>query len=145
MGTMGDAITGQLRPLRVFIVEDHVDTLTAFSIYLEYLGHTVICARTLAEARDLWPQAPCDLLIADLRLPDGEGWALLEGLLSPPPSYPVVISALGRPEDRARSEAAGFRHHLLKPFKLADFDAVLEEAVRALVADGQPTTQPAAT
>ncbi len=142
---MGDAITEQLRPLRVFIVEDHADTLTTVSVYLQSLGHTVIYARTLAEARDLWPQAPYDLLIADLRLPDGEGWALLEGLLSPPPSYPVVISALGRPEDRARSEAAGFRHHLLKPFKLADFDAVLEEAVRALVAGGQPTTQPAAT
>ena len=145
MEAMGDTITGQLRPLRVFMVEDHADTLTTVSVYLQSLGHTVICARTLAEARDLWPQAPYDLLIADLRLPDGEGWALLEGLLSPPPSYPVVISALGRPEDRARSEAAGFRHHLLKPFKLADFDAVLDEAARASVADNQFTGRPAAT
>ena len=33
------------------------------------------------------------------------------------------------PADRAKSQAAGFHHHLLKPFPLQDLDAALEKAL----------------
>jgi PleD family two-component response regulator len=37
-------------PLRIFVIEDHPDTLEALQIYLEQLGHIVFSARSKAEA-----------------------------------------------------------------------------------------------
>ena len=38
------------RLLRIFVVEDHPDTLQALCLYLKYVGHTVRSARTKEEA-----------------------------------------------------------------------------------------------
>ena len=46
----------------------------------------------------------------------------------------VLLAALtgwGAAEDRARSRAAGFDHHLLKPAQPAEVQAVLAEAAAA--------------
>ena len=109
-------------------MENHVDTLMIFSRYLESFGHTVVSSRTMADALVSWPTARCDVLISDLRLPDGDGWELLTRLCLPRSIHAIAISGLGMAADRARSKASGFRHHLLKPFRLAEFDAALREA-----------------
>ncbi len=132
METISNERTERLRCLRIVIVENHVDTLLTFSLYLQSLGHTVTLAKNMAEARAWWSSAPYDLLICDLRLPDGDGWELLEHELLPRPRHAIAISGLGSMADRARSQAAGFRHHLLKPFILAELDAALEEAAQEL-------------
>jgi YesN/AraC family two-component response regulator len=38
------------------------------------------------------------------------------------------MSGFGMNADSARSMAAGYRHHLLKPFKTDELDKILEEA-----------------
>ena len=128
---MSAARSGQSRALRVFVVESHADTRVSFTLYLQSFGHVVTAAATVAEALAAWPQAPHDVFISDLRLPDGDGWSLL-GLLFPRPRYAIAATGLGSAEDRAKSQAAGYRHHLLKPFKLAELAAALEEAAREL-------------
>ena len=46
------------------------------------------------------------------------------------------MTGYGLAEDRARSEAAGFRHHVMKPFEPSKVKALLDEAAReALEAD----------
>jgi two-component system CheB/CheR fusion protein len=119
--------------MRIFVVENHANTLKYFHLYLESEGHTVFEARTMQEALDAIPGANCDVLISDIGLPDGKGWDLLSRLRAeglPHPPYAVAISGYGTPEDRARSSEAGFRHHLLKPFSPDKLDAVLKEAAR---------------
>ncbi len=115
-------------------MENHADTRVYISLYLESLGHTVISARTMTEALDTWSLAPHDVFIADLRLPDGDGWELLGQLHLPRSIYTLAISGLGMPADRARSQAAGYRHHLLKPIHLGELDAALQEAARECLA-----------
>ena len=44
-------------PLRIFVIEDHRDTLEALQIYLEQLGHVVFSARSKAEALKEIPRA----------------------------------------------------------------------------------------
>ena len=46
------------------------------------------------------------------------------------PRYAVAMTGYGLPEDRARSEAAGFRHHLVKPFEPGRIKHLLDEALR---------------
>lgn len=121
------------RPLRIFVVENHADTLKWLSHYLVGTGHHVQSATTMAEALATVPQSGCDVLISDIGLPDGDGWQLLRTLCGdrePCRIYAIAMSGFGMNSDRATSKAAGFRRHLLKPFDPDELDAALEEAAR---------------
>lgn len=119
-----------VRPLRVFVVEDDEFSLSWLLLYLEAKGHVAAAAKTRAEALELYARDTFDLLISDLNLPDGDGWELLSKLRAIRPIYAVMISGHGTDAHRARSKAAGFRHHLLKGGPLCELDAVLAEAAR---------------
>jgi DNA-binding response OmpR family regulator len=124
---------GTNSPLRIFVVENDPDTLKYLRMYLEELGHLVFAARTVADALARIPAATCDVLISDIGLQDGTGWDLLRRLrveAHGAPAYAIALSGFGRNADRIKSEVAGFRHHLLKPFDLADLEAMLAEAVQ---------------
>ena len=116
------------RPLRIFIVENHEDTRFLLGLLLEQLGHTVFSATTLADALDELPDAECDVLISDIGLPDGNGWELMARLGDEAPRYAVAMSGFGMASDRARSLAAGYRHHLLKPVEPNQLERLLDEA-----------------
>jgi two-component system CheB/CheR fusion protein len=116
--------------LRIFVVENHPDTLFWLKEYLGQMGHVVTSARTKAEAMEALPTAECDVLISDIGLPDGDGWELLRTVRLPRPIYGIAMSGFGMRADRAKSEAAGYRHHILKPFDPAVLDGILAEAAR---------------
>ena len=120
------------KPLRIFVVEDHPDTLEYMQMYLEVLGHTVLTADTMTKALTALPRADCDVLISDIGLPDGDGWLLMRRLQLPRPIYAIAMSGFGMGEDQLRSREVGYRHHLLKPIHPKELDAALEEAVREL-------------
>jgi len=122
-------------PLRIFLVENHPDTLKWLRLYLEDRGHTVATARTVGEALESFPDAGCEVLLSDIGLPDGDGWQLMEQL-HPAPRFAIAMSGFGMNADSARSRAVGFRHHLLKPYKPTELDALLDEAAKELGGDG---------
>lgn len=129
------------RALHVFVVENHPDTLMYLQMYLESLGHVVASARTVKEALEALGQAEYDVLISDIGLPDGDGWELLRQVLRARPARPlfaIAMSGFGMNADHLRSQQAGYRHHLLKPFEPAELNAMLEEAARGLVAPAAP-------
>jgi CheY-like chemotaxis protein len=115
-------------PLRIFVVENHPDTLKYLTIYLEQMGHTVDSARTMREALEKLPSAEFQVLISDIGLPDGDGWELLQRSRLARTVYAIAMSGFGMNADFLRSKAAGYRHHMLKPFDPAELDAMLEEA-----------------
>jgi len=118
------------RALRIFVVENHEDTLRSLTAYLGLMGHTVLSARTAHEALAALPAADCDVLISDIGLPDGDGWELLRDSKLSRPIYAIAISGFGMNADRAKSKAAGYRHHLLKPFDPDAIDAILDQAMK---------------
>ena len=124
----------QAHPLRIFIVENHADTLKFLTLYLEGLGHTVFSAKTMANALVELPDADCDVLISDIGLPDGDGWELLARVRLSRPLYAIAMSGFGMNADRVRSKAVGYRRHLLKPFVPDELDAALEEAAQEAAA-----------
>ncbi len=119
-------------PLRVFIVENHRDTLKYLKMYLESFGFHVESARTMQEALTALPESRCNVLISDIGLPDGDGWELLRLAKFSCPVYAIAVSGLGTNEDLRRSKEAGFRHHLVKPFGGTDLDAIIEDAIREI-------------
>jgi len=118
--------------MHIFLVENHPDTLKWLTLYLEELDHTVTPARTMREALEALPSTDCDVLISDIGLPDGDGWELMRNLRLLHPIFAIAMSGFGMNADRAKSKAAGFRHHLLKPFQPDELDAVLDEAAAEL-------------
>jgi two-component system CheB/CheR fusion protein len=138
---MKDRLTGRIRdsaragarrPLRIFVVENHPDTLKYLCLYLTQMGHVVFSARSKSESAASLPGSRCDVLISDIGLPDGNGWELLLQALPPKPFYAIAMSGFGMHADRERSLAAGYRHHLLKPFPPEDLDVLLQEAAQEL-------------
>jgi CheY-like chemotaxis protein len=119
-----------IKTLRIFVVENHADTLLSLKLYLEDSGHEVYSAMTIDQALALLGKTPCDVLICDIGLPDGTGWDLMRK--APEGIFAIAMSGFGMNADSVRSRAAGFRHHLLKPFKAAELDKLLAQAAAEL-------------
>ena len=116
------------QPLRIFVVEDHADTLHALCLYLEHAGFSVWGARSKEEALNKIANANCDVLISDIRLSDGNGWDLIQKMGKLRPRYAIAISGYGTKADREKSAQVGFRQHLVKPISSKKLAAVFEEA-----------------
>lgn len=120
------------RHLRIFIVENHPDTLEGLTMYLTGLGHEVKAAHSVAEALKLFAEAEFDVLLSDIGLPDGDGWELIQRAKLPPSVYAIAMSGFGMGNDHKKSKAAGYRRHLVKPFDPLELDQALEEAMANL-------------
>lgn len=101
----------------VLVVEDNTLVTSATRILLEDAGFRVSTAATLSEAQRIAESDPPAAILLDLRLPDGDGLALLARLRDAGAPAPVVVALTGRdePEVRARCLRAGCIEVLLKP------------------------------
>ena len=124
------------QPCRILYVEDHADTLDAFSRMLERHGHTVVTAQTFTAALELATAQKFDLLITDVGLPDGDGCDLLAKIRQLYPIRGIVISGYGMAKDVRRSDLAGYAIHLTKPVDREQ----LTNAVNATVPECAETT-----
>jgi CheY-like chemotaxis protein len=119
-------------PLRILIVENHNDTVKWLQLFLEDLGHKVGATRSVAEATKALKANDWDVLISDIGLPDGTGWDLLQNRPNQRPIFAIAMSGFGMNSDMNRSQAAGFRQHLLKPFKTDELEKLLAQAASEL-------------
>ena len=67
----------------VLVVDDEPDLRTLYELTLLREGHAVVAAADLAQAREWLAQQRFDVLISDMRLPDGLGLELLRELTKP--------------------------------------------------------------
>ena len=111
------------RPLRILLVEDHVDTSRAMSRLLARVGHHVRTAGTVRAAVDAARADPVDLVISDLGLPDGTGHDVMRLVSELRPVRGIALSGYGSEDDIRRSHDAGFDTHLTKP---TDIQRLLE-------------------
>ena len=105
----------QTRALRVLLVEDHEDTRMILRRLLTRWGHTVTAAGCVAEARLALADGTFDLLLSDVGLPDGTGMDVVATLREKSRIPAVAMSGYGMEADIARTRAAGFDEHLVKP------------------------------
>jgi len=117
-------------PLTVLMVEDDPGTAYALSMFLTGAGYVVKVAATLAEARVLAAQG-FDVLLSDLRLPDGSGLELMTSLRKVGPVRGIAMSGFGFDDDLARSRAVGFERHLVKPVSAREVITAIEQLLRS--------------
>jgi len=123
---------GGREPLRIFLVEDHADTREALAGLLEIYGHQVRSAGSVAAALAALGDAPFDLVISDIGLPDGSGLDLMREIVarSPGGARGICLTGFGMEEDIRKSREAGFLAHLTKPVNLQELQAVLSRVMR---------------
>jgi CheY-like chemotaxis protein len=119
--------------VRVLVVEDHDDTRELLATILREHGAVVFAAPGAREAMDLFQTTHFDVLVADIGMPDTDGYELIRWVRLRVPDAGGLVPALAltayaRPEDRAQALAAGFTRHLAKPVD----SAALVSAVAAL-------------
>jgi CheY-like chemotaxis protein len=119
-------------PKRILIVEDHEDTLRLTAAVLSRAGYEVKTATTLAAAFRICDEEKFDLLLSDVRLPDGDGSDLIRKVAARCNIKSIAYTGLAHETDAANAKAAGFSAHLLKP---ADIDTILQTVARVL---GEP-------
>ncbi len=115
--------------MRILVVDDNSDALSFLVEVLEMFGHEPIPAPDGPSALVRATETRPSVALLDIGLPAMDGYELA-GLLREVPGLDgiklVAITGYGLEVDRARSAAAGFDHHLVKPVTLEAVQAAIE-------------------
>jgi CheY-like chemotaxis protein len=117
------------RPLRILLVDDHLDTCTALERLLVRRGHLVAAAHNVRSAMETAARNSFDLLISDIALPDGTGTELMTYLHAISRIPGIAISGFGMNGDIQKSMDAGFAEHLVKPVKMENLEAAIDRVM----------------
>ncbi len=115
---------------RVLIVDDNADGADSLGRLLESLGHEAAMEYDGHAALERAKAFAADVILLDLGMPGLDGFEICRRLrASDSPHRPriVAMTGWGREGDRARTAAAGFDAHLVKPIDLAALTRLLEE------------------
>ncbi len=124
----------------ILVLDDEPDLRTLYELTLLREGHSVQAAGTLAEARECLQHECFDLVITDMRLPDGLGLSLLKELTAQArPERAIVITAYGSAESAVEALKHGAFDYLTKPVDLKQFRTVV---ATALEGTGRPWIAP---
>ncbi|MDO9435819.1 sigma-54 dependent transcriptional regulator [Hydrogenophaga sp.] len=128
----------------VLVIDDEPDLRTLYELTLLREGHAVVAAPDLAQAREWLAQQRFDVLISDMRLPDGLGLELLRELTEAQRGEKcIVITAYGSAENAVESLKAGAFDYLTKPVDLKQLRGAVAAALESGRLPRQTSGQPA--
>ena len=126
-----------LKGLRLLVVEDEPDSRELLTALLEGHGAHVSAASSSREALVLLKTRRPDVIIADVGLPEEDGYAFVKkvragedkgGGLDRVPA--LALTAYARPDDRERALASGYQMHIGKPVEPDQFIAAVASLAR---------------
>ena len=102
--------------LRILVVDDESADVALHKSILEAAGYQVGTAASLKQARRALQDKPHQMLLTDLRLPDGDGMSLLEDAhAADPHAAAVVLTGFSSVENAVTALKAGAYDFLPKP------------------------------
>ncbi len=121
-----------LNPACVLVVDDEPDLRTLYELTLLREGYEVICAPDLAQAREWLARRRFDVLITDMRLPDGLGLEVLRELADQQrEERSIVITAYGSAENAVEALKSGAFDYLTKPVDLKQLRTAVHAALHS--------------
>lgn len=116
----------------LLIVEDEAVLARNLTKAFSRHGFAVRHAATLAEGLRLLEDVRPEVVLMDLRLPDGSGLDALPQVLAVDPDVPVIMmTAYGSVADAVQAMQRGARDFVLKPFNLDEIRLRVERAMGA--------------
>jgi signal transduction histidine kinase/DNA-binding response OmpR family regulator/HPt (histidine-containing phosphotransfer) domain-containing protein len=132
--TLHSVAEAQRSRLRILLVEDSAVNQLVTQWTLKRLGYGLQMAATVSAALEAWDRQPFDLVLLDLRLPDGDGFALARELRSRemPGRHAPIVAMTGSAEsgERERCIEAGMDEFITKPVDLGLLCNVVERLTR---------------
>jgi two-component system, OmpR family, phosphate regulon response regulator OmpR len=129
------ALSADMQTARILLIDDDARLTSMVGDYLRGHGYEVEVAGTLAAGRERLRSQPCDALVLDLMLPDGDGLELTRELRGDARTRRLpllMLTARGEPMDRIVGLEIGADDYLPKPFEprelLARVKALLRRA-----------------
>ncbi len=128
--------------LCVLVVEDDEIMRVSLEDRLRLENISVRTASDLAEAQNQLEKGDVDLVVTDIRLPDGSGSDLFEDISRHHPGIPVILmTAFGEVSDAVALVKAGAIDYLTKPFDIQDFIGTIRRNL-SRIADTRLTAEP---
>jgi two-component system response regulator PilR (NtrC family) len=116
---------------QVLVVDDEADIRELLGMTLAGMGLEAHCAATTHEAYELLAKSTYDLCLTDMRLPDGDGLAVVDHVAKHHPNLPVaVITAFGSTENAVAALKAGAFDYLSKPVSLTQLRSLVRSALK---------------
>ena len=115
---------------KILIVEDEALFARAVAKHLKKAGFDCECAESLADARALAKQFLPDLVLLDMRLPDGNGLDLIAELVDKNIKV-IVMTAYGEVADAVQAMKLGADDYLKKPIDLEELLLVIKKNEKA--------------
>jgi signal transduction histidine kinase/ActR/RegA family two-component response regulator len=119
-----------LSGLSVLVVEDNEDSAETLTELLELTGARLHTAHDGEKALLLGAQLEPNIILLDIGLPGMSGYEVAERARRTPwgtRAFIVALTGWGNSDDRARSKAAGFDRHLVKPVDPRELMALIAE------------------
>ena len=127
--------------MRILIAEDDKETADFIQRGLEQLGHNPVAVADGVDALHLLSTEQFDVAVVDRMLPSMDGLSVLRRIRAASIELPVLLlTALGRIEDRVTGLEAGADDYLVKPFAFSEFAARVNALARR-----KPVQQPEVT
>jgi DNA-binding response OmpR family regulator len=120
---------------RILLIEDEKSYIDLISLELEMEAYCVISAPSLKEARTKLKQSKPDLIILDLRLPDGDGLEFCKELRSNKATkhFPIImLTSKDRTTDKIVGLKFGADDYVTKPFEPGELLARIEALLRRM-------------
>ena len=114
----------------ILAVEDDEQVQELLSDYLSHEGFRVTIAATGAAMTAALAAEPADLILLDLRLPDGDGLALVRQLRSESQLPVIILSGKVEEVDRIVGLELGADDYLTKPFNPRELLARIKAVLR---------------
>ena len=126
-----DAPVQSIPSRRILIVDDSLDGAESLSVLLRVLGATVALEHSGTAALEAVEKFHPDVVLLDIGMPGMDGYEVARRIRANPEHEKISLIALtgwGQDEDRQRSQAAGFNHHLVKPADIGRLRQLLSVA-----------------
>jgi two-component system response regulator PilR (NtrC family) len=125
------ATNAVLNNAQILVIDDEPDLRTLYELTLLREGYRVDTAGSVQEALQLLNAQRFDVVITDMRLPDGLGTEILSHMKTQHrPERSIVITAHGSAENAVESLKAGAFDYLTKPVDLKQFRTAIASAVQ---------------
>jgi len=121
---------------QILVVDDEADIRELLGMTLTRMGLEAHCAATTTEAFALLAKNRYNLCLTDMRLPDGDGLAVIDHVSKNYPKLPVaVITAHGSAENAVAALKAGAFDYVSKPVQLHHLRNLVRHALKLSVVE----------
>ncbi len=114
---------------RILVIDDEEMVRETLRLTLELDGYEVVEAADGEEGVRLYREAPTDLVITDIKMPQKGGLEVIQGLKEDFPDVKVIAITGYEQENLTLAEELGAVHTFVKPLIIAEFLEVVKEVL----------------